>query len=92
MQGLESFATMVTPFDRVVDYRRYLFRYKINFLTADEYMDVYYFNRRIEGRHPCLGTFTGDLPIKVFPFLATMMDDLNTTGVLEATGIRVIAY
>lgn len=90
--GLEPIQTMLTPFEKVLDYRHYRLR-DLNPVPDNEALrKMYRLKKQIDGLYTTLGSFDGADPIELLNFLATFKEACDALATSEAIGVRVLAY
>ena len=91
-RGLEPLQTMLPPFVRVVDYRRYQLDNTEPVPNGAELRDLYRLKTQFDGLYPTLGTYSGANPISLLGFLSTLKEAFNAYGTSEAVAVRALAY
>ena len=90
--GLEPLQTMLPPFVRVVDYRRYRLDNTEPVPNGDELRHLYRPKTQIDGLYATSGTYSGVKPISLLGFLSTFKEVFNAYGTSEAVTVRALAY
>lgn len=92
LPGLAPVATMLRTFETVVNYRHYRLSDTSSVPKESELRDMYKMKYKIQAYAPTLGTFSGEDPITLLPFLATFRAVMNDHQKTEGAAVRILSY
>ena len=92
LPGLAPVTTMLRTFETVVNYRHYRLTDTTLVPKESELHDMYKMKWKIQAYAPTLGTFSGEDPIALLPFLATFRNVMNDLHKTEGAAVRILSY
>ena len=92
LPGLVPVATMLRTFETIVNYRHYRLVDTTSVPKDSELHDMYKMKWKVQSYAPTLGTFSGEDPISLLPFLATFRNVMNDLHKTEGAAVRILSY
>jgi len=83
---------MLKTFETIVNYRHYRLVDTTSVPKESELHDMYKMKWKIQSYAPTLGTFSGENPITLLPFLATFREVMNDLHKTEGAAVRILSY